>query len=146
VNIHIGILADDLTGAVDSSLAFWEHTIPSTILLDDAAMPVRFSEETSTLALDTNTRHDIPEVAHTRVLAATNTLRTMGATLLYKKIDSTLRGNIGTEVEAMLEASGARQAIVCPAFPATVELLLMVVSLCMEWTFSKQLSPSIRAM
>ena len=119
MNIHIGILADDLTGAVDSSLAFWEHTIPSTILLDDAAMPVRFSEETSTLALDTNTRHDIPEVAHTRVLAATNTLRTMGATLLYKKIDSTLRGNIGTEVEAMLAASEARQAIVCPAFPAT---------------------------
>ncbi len=119
MNIHIGILADDLTGAIDSSLAFWEHAIPSTVLLDDTTMSARFSGEISVLALDTNTRHETAGIAHMRTLAATNTLRTMGATLLYKKIDSTLRGNIGAEVEAMLEASAAHQAVVCPAFPAT---------------------------
>ncbi len=37
--------------------------------------------------------------------------------LLFKKIDSTLRGPIGAELEALLETSGRRAALVCPAFP-----------------------------
>jgi 4-hydroxythreonine-4-phosphate dehydrogenase len=36
----------------------------------------------------------------------------------YKKIDSTLRGNIAAELAALLEALGAPCAVVCPAFPA----------------------------
>ncbi len=39
----------------------------------------------------------------------------------YKKIDSTLRGNIGAELDAMLDGlaeSGALTAIISPAFPA----------------------------
>jgi uncharacterized protein YgbK (DUF1537 family) len=38
--------------------------------------------------------------------------------MVYKKIDSTLRGNIGVEVLAAMEASGAPKTIVAPAFPA----------------------------
>lgn len=36
----------------------------------------------------------------------------------YKKIDSTLRGNIGSELDALLELVDAPAAVVCPAFPA----------------------------
>jgi uncharacterized protein YgbK (DUF1537 family) len=36
----------------------------------------------------------------------------------YKKIDSTLRGNIGGEIDAMLDVLGRRYAVVAPAFPA----------------------------
>jgi uncharacterized protein YgbK (DUF1537 family) len=41
------------------------------------------------------------------------------AGILFKKIDSTLRGNIGAEVAAALEAFGYDVAIITPAFPAT---------------------------
>jgi uncharacterized protein YgbK (DUF1537 family) len=37
--------------------------------------------------------------------------------VIYKKIDSTLRGNIGPEVEAILETCGYSFAILAPAFP-----------------------------
>jgi uncharacterized protein YgbK (DUF1537 family) len=37
---------------------------------------------------------------------------------VYKKIDSTLRGNIGTELRAVMEEVACRKAIVAPAFPA----------------------------
>ncbi len=35
-----------------------------------------------------------------------------------KKIDSTLRGNPGAELEAMMTAQGCRVAVVAPAYPA----------------------------
>jgi uncharacterized protein YgbK (DUF1537 family) len=38
--------------------------------------------------------------------------------IIYKKIDSTLQGNIGPEVEAILEECGYSLALVAPAFPS----------------------------
>jgi D-threonate/D-erythronate kinase len=40
-----------------------------------------------------------------------------GARLVYKKLDSTLRGNVTTEIAAALGASGRERVIVAPAFP-----------------------------
>jgi len=37
---------------------------------------------------------------------------------VYKKVDSTLRGNVAAETDAALTASGADLALVAPAFPA----------------------------
>src|SRR3989304_1277724 len=37
---------------------------------------------------------------------------------VFKKIDSTMRGAVGPEVEALLGVAQARTALVCPAFPA----------------------------
>jgi len=42
----------------------------------------------------------------------------MAGRTVYKKIDSTLRGNIGVELLAAMEAAGCEKAIVAPAFPA----------------------------
>jgi len=41
----------------------------------------------------------------------------VGADYFYKKIDSTLRGNIGTELDAALEGSGTETIFLCAAFP-----------------------------
>ena len=42
----------------------------------------------------------------------------------FKKIDSTLRGPIGAEIDALMRATGAATAIVCPAFPAQRRVVL----------------------
>ena len=42
----------------------------------------------------------------------------------FKKIDSTLRGRIGAEVDALMRATGPRTAVVCPAFPAQGRVVL----------------------
>jgi len=43
--------------------------------------------------------------------------RLCSSTRLFKKIDSTMRGHVGAEIEAVLAASGLTHAVVCPAAP-----------------------------
>jgi uncharacterized protein YgbK (DUF1537 family) len=68
------------------------------------------------LAIDTDTRRLAPAEAARRSAAAWQALRAPGRRL-YKKIDSTLRGNWAAEVAALQPLAGL--AIVAPAFPAT---------------------------
>ncbi|MGH7277047.1 MAG: four-carbon acid sugar kinase family protein, partial [Candidatus Rokuibacteriota bacterium] len=65
--------------------------------------------------IDTETRTRTRREAARRVRGAAAAAR---ATRYFKKIDSTLRGRIGVEVDALLAAVGAPGALVCPAFPA----------------------------
>ena len=102
------ILADDLTGACDSGTLFagkgpvavtiWPRTAP------DADVRV----------VDTESRRLGPTAAAARVREAV----TSPEGRWFKKIDSTLRGPIGAEVEALMHAIRAPGAVVCPAFPA----------------------------
>jgi uncharacterized protein YgbK (DUF1537 family) len=101
------MIADDLTGACDAGVAF----APAVVALRGQ---VELRPEDA-LVETTNSRGEDPEIAAARVGEVVRRLPPAG--LLYKKIDSMLRGNIRAELEAMLEASGRRRALVCPAFP-----------------------------
>ena len=72
--------------------------------------------------LNTNSRNDPPRLAGLKVSKALRTLEEEGRELTYKKIDSTLRGNLGIEIQAAL--GERRLAVVAPAFPAMGRLLL----------------------
>jgi len=117
VHQRLGVIADDLTGAADTALSFWEQGIATSIQLDPMA-PVMVADGMFVVAVDTDSRHRAPKEASRRVAQAIHCLRAAGISVYYKKIDSTLRGNIGAEVEAALDAAQASLAIVCPAFPA----------------------------
>ena len=71
------------------------------------------------LAFDANTRSATPELAASRTVEI---VRGHPAEIVYKKIDSTLRGNPGIEVAAALEEFRRRHprafAVIAPAFPA----------------------------
>jgi uncharacterized protein YgbK (DUF1537 family) len=71
------------------------------------------------LAIDLDTRGLAEDVARARVLQAFSGRRALAAGILYKKIDSTLRGNVAAELAAAREALGPRRPIiVAPSFPA----------------------------
>ena len=112
---RVGVVADDLTGAADATLAFWQHGFATFILLD--GKDDTFLQENAVVTIDTDSRHVSPQESATRVTAAVRRLRAMGMRTLYKKIDSTLRGNPGAEIEAMMRATNISHAIICPAFP-----------------------------
>jgi uncharacterized protein YgbK (DUF1537 family) len=114
--MEILIIADDLTGAADCGAACAAHGLETVVVLDESGgLP-----PAQVVAIDANTR------AMTREAAAAETARIVreySARIVYKKIDSTLRGNAGAEVAAALEAyrgMGLPQAVtvVAPAFPA----------------------------
>ena len=109
---ELGILADDLTGATDTGLQFAKCGRRTLVSLSWAA-----SSPCDVLVFDADSRARSAAEAWQRVVVATQKLRAAGPHRYYKKIDSTGRGNLGAEVEAMLEALGAPLALVCPSFP-----------------------------
>lgn len=114
----VGVVADDLTGASDTGVQFAKkglRTILST-RLEEAPESLGRAE---VIILDTESRADAPKTAYRKVRTATKTLKRAGVRLFYKKIDSTLRGNIGAELDAMLDELGNELVIVVPAFPKT---------------------------
>lgn len=109
------IMADDFTGALDTGVQFAAHGIPTRVIVEPN---VDFTVyETEVLVVDTETRHLPAEKAYEIIAGLTEHARRAGVRYIYKKTDSALRGNIGAELAAVLEASGCRQLPFLPAFP-----------------------------
>lgn len=107
----LAILADDLTGACDTGCLFaGAGAVPVTVWPSGARV-----EAARIHVVDTESRRLTASDAAARV---THAAHACPAPRSFKKIDSTFRGPIGAEVEALLAAAGATCALVCPAFPA----------------------------
>jgi uncharacterized protein YgbK (DUF1537 family) len=106
------IIADDLSGAADCAIAFASAGHNTVVTLD----ATHDTGDASVVAIDTDTRRLTGAQAGQRTLAAYQALIAPGQKL-YKKIDSTLRGNWAAEVAALQTTAG--MAIIAPAFPAT---------------------------
>lgn len=109
------VVADDLSGAADCAItwATWGH---DAVVALEAAGAVAADAAAQVLAVDTDSRRMAPGDAAAVTRAAVERHAGPGCRILYKKIDSTLRGNVGPEVAAA--AGTGRFAIVAPAFPA----------------------------
>lgn len=115
---YLKILADDLTGAADSAARCRRFGLPATIFLDVPELPL----PPGALAFTSDSRHLTAEAAARETRNAAASLPDLDG-LWYKKIDSTLRGNVGSEVDALLDLMDAPAAVVCPAFPAQGRVL-----------------------
>jgi len=114
----IGIIADDLTGANDTALQFNLSGANTQILFDYSQAPEGIAN-TQVWAISTETRNVGKDEAVPVVRGAVKILdEKLNTEYYYKKIDSTLRGNIGTEAMTVLNELGWDAAIVVPAFPA----------------------------
>lgn len=69
------------------------------------------------IAVNTESRHLLPAEACLRVDRAARLLERAGCTRYYRKIDSTLRGNVAAETQQALRTLELELAIVAPAFP-----------------------------
>lgn len=107
--LPLTIIADDLTGACDTGALFAaREPVPVTVWPD---APIRAPIG----VVDTESRAIAPAEAARRVAGVA---RAVPRTRFFKKIDSTMRGPIGAEVDALLRATACAGALVCPALPA----------------------------
>ena len=114
----IGIIADDLTGANDTALQFNLSGANTQILFDYSQAPEGLLN-TQVWAISTETRNSDKDSAIPVVRGAVKILdEKLNTEYYYKKIDSTLRGNIGVEAMTVLNELGWDAAVVVPAFPA----------------------------
>ncbi len=110
------IVADDLTGANDTALQYFKKGCTTKVIID-CLQDLSDTESVSIWAISTESRNTSKEEAVNRVLIVTEKLKeSLGIDNFYKKIDSTLRGNVGVEIIAMLEATQKDAAIIAPAY------------------------------
>lgn len=102
------VIADDLTGAADCGISFTLAGVATFVATGGREPP----SHPRVLSVDTDSRSIAPEEAVRRVTSAAR----LGG-VLYKKIDSTLRGNVGVEIAAAAGSDGF--VIASPAFPPT---------------------------
>jgi D-threonate/D-erythronate kinase len=115
------IIADDLSGAADCGVACASHGLNTVVVLGDTAGEI----DTDVLSVDGNTRHlDSAKAAAETARLLRKYIHDEGQ-LLFKKLDSTLRGNVAAELAAALEARRSVAlnkervvAVLAPAFPA----------------------------
>jgi uncharacterized protein YgbK (DUF1537 family) len=109
-------IADDLSGALDAAGAFFRAGRSVTIALSPERWPEVPADEV--IGFTTETRNASPDAARAAVQAVMHLLGSRGSRLVYKKIDSTLRGPIAAEVVALAECLPAARFLFCPANPA----------------------------
>lgn len=115
------IIADDFTGALDTGVQFAARGIETRVLVDDSKggdiQELKEHVGAQVLVLDAETRHIESDKAYKKVFSITEKAKSAGISYIYKKTDSALRGNIGSELAAVLDASGEKVIPFIPAFP-----------------------------
>jgi D-threonate/D-erythronate kinase len=109
----IVVIADDLSGAAE--LAGIAYSRGLTAEVQRGFDPATDAE---VVAVDTDTRHLPPDEASTIVFALAQRILAERSRLVFKKVDSVLRGNVRAEIEALLSAFGRQRAVLIPANPS----------------------------
>ena len=104
------VIADDLTGAMDTGVGLAQAGLSAIITFSSTTQIA-----SDAVVVTTDSRAESASEAYRRVKAAGERFRDY---FIYKKVDSTLRGNVAAELQALLDVTAAPHAVMCPAFPA----------------------------
>lgn len=116
--IKLVIIADDLTGALDTGVQFTKKNMSVAVTQNlDLDFEKEFSDR-DVVVIDTESRHISKEEAKEKVKAIISKFSKDKIEFFYKKVDSTLRGNIGSEIEGFVESIGINEVSFIPAFPS----------------------------
>lgn len=112
------VIADDLTGATDTGIAFTNAGLETIVHLLPVTEPA--THPCDVTVLSTHSRHLASDEAKSKVASALKPFhkKSNAPPWIYKKIDSTLRGHPGPELTATLEMLGQNRCLIAPAFPA----------------------------
>jgi len=109
----IAVIADDLTGGLDTGIQFHLAGMQTLMIVSPGGnLPSHLQPLVA--VFNTNSRELPPDEAYERILQTTSALQ---GRRIYKKIDSTMRGNIGRELDALLDHTSAEMVILTPASP-----------------------------
>lgn len=107
----LAIIADDLTGALDTAAPFASRGLHCEVALRANAIPAALAHNPQVLSVDTGSRDMDPAAARKATAAVLAQLP--AGSVLFKKVDSRLKGHIAAE----LDVTPYRSALVAPAIP-----------------------------
>jgi uncharacterized protein YgbK (DUF1537 family) len=113
------LIADDLTGGADAGAQFAKRGLRTLLLSIKTDIQIDLSkyDQQDVLVVNTDSRGLNPEKAHVLISNLLKNYREVLFPIIYKKIDSTLRGNIGFEIDAILEKTNGVLCFVAPSYP-----------------------------
>ena len=122
MNLVLGCIADDFTGATDLANTLVRQGMRTVQLIGCPSGDAEVPEDAEAVVVALKSRTIDPEEAVRQSLEALRWLRRHGARQYFFKycstFDSTDRGNIGPVAAALVEALGGEFTVACPAFPA----------------------------
>lgn len=99
--MKIGIIADDLTGANATNVKLANQGFDAFTALGNDMLPKL--DHNVAVCINTNSRYVAKEYAKMIIHETLHTLNRWEADLICKRIDSTFRGNIGYEIDTILD-------------------------------------------
>lgn len=114
--VKLLILADDFTGALDTGVQFSGKGIRTQVVV--SGHWVEPDSDCDVMVIDVETRHVPKEKAYEIVNDVCQRAVKYGIRCFYKKTDSALRGNVGSELQAAVDAVSGKNIVFVPAFPA----------------------------
>lgn len=116
--VKLLIIADDFTGALDTAIQFVKKGIKTLVFTGTEMIETKKMFSAKVLVVDAQTRPMNPAQAYETVRELVSQAIKMGVNVIYKKTDSALRGNVGSELSAVLDGVGKGRVHFIPAFPA----------------------------
>lgn len=119
------VIADDLTGGNATGVLLKKMNYQAYTVMNTESMDLQALEDCDCVIYPTDSRGVAPEVAYERVYNICSLLKDDAVKVYSNRIDSTLRGNLGSETDAMLDCLGEDYiAIVAPCFPASGRIVV----------------------
>jgi uncharacterized protein YgbK (DUF1537 family) len=113
------LIADDLTGGADTGAQFAKRGLSTLLISLKKGLTIDFSQypERDVLVVNTDSRGLGPDKAFSLVSSLLKNYDEELFPIIYKKIDSTLRGNIGYETDAIIKETNISMGFMTPSFP-----------------------------
>ena len=119
------VIADDLTGANATGVLISKLNYVSYTVMNTERLELSKLSESDCVLYPTDSRSIDPQIAYNRVYNVAKLLMNDKVKVYSKRIDSTLRGNLGSETDALLDALDNKAvAIVVPCFPEAKRILV----------------------
>lgn len=119
MSLKVGMIADDLTGALDASAPFAGRGLRTVVAIGpdglDTGDPAL--RDADVVCINIASREVAAVEAGRRAGAAMTALAGLKPQLVFKKVDSRLKGHVAAELAALLAASGRERAVLAPAIP-----------------------------
>lgn len=114
--VKLLIIADDFTGALDTSIQFAKRGALAVVHTERDVDYETLAEDVNVVVIDSETRHVSADEAYRVVSEIVDRAVKAEIPYIYKKTDSVLRGNIGAELAALCDR-GSGKVHFAPAFP-----------------------------
>ena len=111
------VISDDMTGALDTAVKLSNRNMSVLVQVNPNKLSKENIEKYDVIVIDSDSRHMDPLSASKKIRFILEGFKEYKPEYIYKKTDSALRGNIGSELTTLLDFSESKELHFIPAYP-----------------------------